>query len=66
MKALWKRQIAVLRSQGPETILRAVAELTKYLDIFYTDVEGWIELADIYAELNLSVIIHSSFLESAF
>lgn len=52
--ALWKRQIAVLRSEGsPSSILRAADELTKYLDTFYTDVEGWLELADIYAELNL-------------
>jgi len=51
--ALWKRQIAVLRSQGSQTISKAVEELTKYLDTFYTDVESWVELADIYAELNL-------------
>jgi len=53
---LWKRLIAVLRSQGPQTTQRAVEELTKYLDIFYTDVEAWVELADIYAELNLYVL----------
>ncbi|KAF8523715.1 TPR-like protein [Hysterangium stoloniferum] len=51
--ALWKRQIAVLRSQGSHTIQKAVEELTRYLDIFYTDVEAWTELSDIYAELNL-------------
>ncbi|KAF8513203.1 hypothetical protein JB92DRAFT_2924738 [Gautieria morchelliformis] len=51
--ALWKRQIAVLRGQGPQTIPRAVEELTRYLDTFYADVEAWIELADIYSELNL-------------
>ncbi|KAF8578835.1 TPR-like protein [Ramaria rubella] len=51
--ALWKRQIAVLRGRGPQTIHRAVEELTKYLDTFYTDVEAWLELADIYDGLNL-------------
>ncbi|GJJ14713.1 hypothetical protein Clacol_008980 [Clathrus columnatus] len=51
--ALWKRQIAVLRSQGSSFILRTVNELTKYVDTFYTDIEGWLELADIYAELNI-------------
>jgi len=50
---LWKRQIAVLRSQGSQSILNAVDLLTKYLDTFYTDVVAWIELADIYASLNL-------------
>ncbi|KIJ43821.1 hypothetical protein M422DRAFT_75479 [Sphaerobolus stellatus SS14] len=51
--ALWKRKIAVLRSLGSQNVSQAVEELTIYLDTFYTDVEAWIELADVYAELNL-------------
>jgi len=46
-KAVWKRQIAVLRKVG--RINDAVVELSKFADTFYTDVEAWLELADIYA-----------------
>lgn len=60
---LWKRQIAVLRSQGSQSILNAVDLLTKYLDTFYTDVVAWIELADIYASLNLFVAKFSHLME---
>ena len=31
---------------------KAVSELSQYLDTFYTDIEGWLELADIYASCN--------------
>lgn len=48
--AAWKRQISVLRRMGK--IDRAVEELSQFLDTFYTDVEGWLELADIYASCN--------------
>jgi hypothetical protein len=34
------------------TIGRAVEELREFLDTFYTDVEGWLELADIYCSCN--------------
>jgi hypothetical protein len=46
-KAVWKRQISVLRKLGK--IKDAVEELSKFADTFYTDVEAWLELADIYA-----------------
>ena len=46
-QAAWKRKIVVLRRLGDVT--KAVEELTTYLDTYYTDVEGWLELADIYA-----------------
>jgi hypothetical protein len=46
LKAIWKRQISVLRKLGETD--RAVEELSKFVDTFYTDVEGWLELADIY------------------
>lgn len=47
--AVWKRQISVLRRLGrTET---AVDELSKLVDTFYTDVEAWLELADLYISL---------------
>ncbi|CCO30572.1 Chromatin structure-remodeling complex subunit RSC7 AltName: Full=Nuclear protein localization protein 6 [Rhizoctonia solani AG-1 IB] len=46
-----KRLIATLRSLGK--ITEATEELVKYLDIYYADLEGWLELADIYATCNL-------------
>ena len=46
-KAVWKRRVSVFRRTGK--IDKAVHELSQYLDTFYTDVEGWLELADIYA-----------------
>ena len=46
-KTIWKRQISVLRKL--DRIERAVEELSKFVDTFYTDVEAWLELADIYA-----------------
>ncbi|KII91761.1 hypothetical protein PLICRDRAFT_136209 [Plicaturopsis crispa FD-325 SS-3] len=48
--AVWKRQISVFRRIGK--IDRAVEELSKFVDTFYTDVEGWLELADIYSACN--------------
>ncbi|TFY79795.1 hypothetical protein EWM64_g4218 [Hericium alpestre] len=48
--AAWKRRISVLRRTGK--IEKAVEELSQFLDTFYTDVEGWLELADIYSSCN--------------
>jgi len=48
--AIWKRRISVLKRVG--NIERAVEELNAYLDTFYTDVEGWLELADIHSSCN--------------
>ncbi|KDQ62320.1 hypothetical protein JAAARDRAFT_149119 [Jaapia argillacea MUCL 33604] len=48
--AFWKRKISVLRRMGK--IERAVEALVEYLDTFYTDVEAWAELADIYSSCN--------------
>ncbi|KAF8902585.1 hypothetical protein CPB84DRAFT_1775740 [Gymnopilus junonius] len=48
--AIWKRRISVLRRVGK--IDKAVEELNEYLDTFYTDVEGWLELADIHSSCN--------------
>ncbi|KAG2358250.1 TPR-like protein [Suillus spraguei] len=48
--AIWKRRISVLRRTGK--VEKAVNELMQLLDTFYTDVEGWLELADIYASCN--------------
>jgi len=47
---VWKRRISVLRRLG--RIEKAVEELNQLLDIFYTDLEGWLELADIYSFCN--------------
>ncbi|KAG8882144.1 hypothetical protein FRB97_008632 [Tulasnella sp. 331] len=44
---IWKRRVAVYRQLG-ETQL-AAEDLCEYLDTFYTDVEGWLELADLYS-----------------
>ncbi|EUC61234.1 TPR-like protein [Rhizoctonia solani AG-3 Rhs1AP] len=46
-----KRLIATLRSLG--RIAEATEELIRYLDIYYADLEGWLELAGIYATCNL-------------
>ncbi|KAF9564084.1 tetratricopeptide repeat domain 35 [Agrocybe pediades] len=48
--AVWKRRISVLRRLGK--VDKAVEELNEYLDTFYTDVEGWLELADMYSACN--------------
>lgn len=48
--AVWKRRISVLRRMGQTE--EAISELSQYLDTFYTDIEGWLELADIYACCN--------------
>lgn len=46
--AIWKRKISVLRRTGKTE--KTVSELCAFLDTFYTDVEGWLELGDLYAE----------------
>ncbi|KAJ3503388.1 hypothetical protein NLJ89_g8454 [Agrocybe chaxingu] len=48
--AVWKRRVSVLRRIG--RIEKAVEELNEFLDTFYTDAEGWLELADVYASCN--------------
>ncbi|KAH8112293.1 TPR-like protein [Phellopilus nigrolimitatus] len=48
--AAWKRKVVVLRRTGD--VARAVDELSQFLDTYYTDVEGWLELADIYSSCN--------------
>ncbi|KAF8180126.1 hypothetical protein BJ912DRAFT_855370 [Pholiota molesta] len=48
--AIWKRRISVLRRLGKND--KAVEDLNEYLDTFYTDVEGWLELADIHSSCN--------------
>jgi len=41
-----KRKIAIYRAQGDNS--RAVAELTKYLKVFMSDQEAWMELSELY------------------
>ncbi|KAF9011823.1 hypothetical protein BDQ17DRAFT_1272178 [Cyathus striatus] len=48
--AAWKRRISILRRIGK--IEKAVQELAQFLDTFYTDADGWLELADIYSSCN--------------
>ena len=48
-KAVWKRQISVLNRLGRTE--NAVDELSKLVDTFYTDVEAWLQLADLYISL---------------
>ena len=50
LQAIWKRKISVLRRIGKIDL--AVDELSLFLDTFYNDVEGWLELADIYMSCN--------------
>jgi len=47
--AVWKRQVSVLKRLGRTE--SAVDELSKLVDTFYTDVEAWLELADLYNSL---------------
>jgi len=55
-QAAWKRRISILRRTGKYE--KAVAQLSKFLDTFYTDLEGWLELADIYSSCNqLSILL---------
>jgi hemerythrin len=42
---------------------KAVEELNEYLDTFYTDSEGWMELADIYSSCHQSVSFPPSLLK---
>ena len=46
-QAAWRRKAHVLRHSGE--IQRAVEELSAMLDTFYSELDGWLELADIYA-----------------
>ncbi|CCL99072.1 uncharacterized protein FIBRA_01084 [Fibroporia radiculosa] len=43
----WRRKSSILRRMGKIDL--AVQELSAMLDTFYADVDGWLELADIYA-----------------
>jgi len=43
-----KRKISIFKAQGD--LSRAVAELTKYLKVFQSDQEAWLELCDLYIQ----------------
>ena len=60
--AIWKRRISVLRRLG--SIDKAVEELNQLLDTFYTDLEGWLELADLYSSCNQYVPVVHAFSKS--
>jgi len=44
---IWRRRVAVYKQMGDRR--RAVEDLCAYLDAFYTDTEGWLELTDLYS-----------------
>lgn len=46
-QAIWKRRVAVYKQMGETQ--HAVEDLCAYADAFYTDVEAWLELADLYS-----------------
>ncbi|KAG7445654.1 uncharacterized protein BT62DRAFT_896931 [Guyanagaster necrorhizus] len=48
--AIWKRRISLRKRT--DKIEKTVDELCAYLDTFYNDIEGWLELADIYSSCN--------------
>lgn len=52
-QAIWKRKVSALRQL--DRIDAAVDELIKYLDTFYIDPEGWLELADMYSSCSLYI-----------
>ncbi|KAG9034366.1 hypothetical protein FS837_002225, partial [Tulasnella sp. UAMH 9824] len=56
---IWKRRVAVYRQLGDTK--RAAEDLCRYLDTFYTDVEGWLELADLYRS-SLQALSHAMLL----
>ncbi|CAG8554487.1 15146_t:CDS:2 [Cetraspora pellucida] len=45
-----KRRIAVFKAKGQYQ--QAMEALTKYLDDFYNDTEGWLELSDLYLKFH--------------
>jgi ER membrane protein complex subunit 2 len=46
-----KRKIAILKSRGH--LIAAIDHLVEYLDVFMNDTEAWIELCELYREMNL-------------
>jgi tetratricopeptide (TPR) repeat protein len=45
-QAAWRRKAYALRNMG--RVDKSVEELTTLLDTFYSEVDGWVELAEIY------------------
>ena len=50
----------ILRDQNK--IDKAVEELSSYLDTFYSDLDGWLELADLYASVHQYGIVSIHFM----
>ncbi|CAG8544780.1 36160_t:CDS:2 [Gigaspora margarita] len=46
-----KRRVAVFKAKGQDQ--QAMETLSKYLDDFYNDAEGWLELSDLYLKFHL-------------
>jgi hypothetical protein len=53
LQAIWKRKVSILKRVGK--IDKAVEELSGLLDVFYSDVDGWVELCDLYMSFNQCV-----------
>lgn len=47
---LSKRKICVLKAQGK--VMEAIAELNKLLKVYMSDTESWMELANLYVQVN--------------
>lgn len=48
--AAWKRKVAILVARGKT--LEAIKELNEFLNVFMSDTEAWLELADLYIKNN--------------
>ncbi|KAG0308136.1 ER membrane complex subunit 2 [Dissophora globulifera] len=59
-----KRQVMLLRTMGLPA--EAIGALVKYLDINYTDFEGWLQLADFYLEELMNTFVFLDQLFAAF
>ena len=46
-----KRKIAIYKSQGDNS--KTIQELTRYLKVFMSDQEAWMELCDLYIQVQL-------------
>ena len=50
-----KRKIAIYKSQGDNS--KTIQELTRYLKVFMSDQEAWMELCDLYIQVQLEIRI---------
>ena len=48
-----KRKIAIYKNQGDNS--KTIQELTRYLKVFMSDQEAWMELCDLYIQVQLEI-----------